>query len=203
MRRRAIHALLIDMAKSSRREESLTQLLQTAGLTARSLRDTKRAAQRVAKGEAQLVFVIPGRRAPESLGSILARMHTADPDVPVVLWTPRADVAEATEALRGRAYDYLDAGESPEALFECIERILVEKGYTETVEERFLKAVGQRLRTARGQQGLTLKQLAHRTGLSVSLLSQIELAKSAASLATLYKATRALRIKLHELFAGY
>ena len=48
---------------------------------------------------------------------------------------------------------------------------------------------------------LTLKQLAKRTGLSVSLLSQIERAESSASVTSLYKIAHALKIRLTELFA--
>ena len=47
---------------------------------------------------------------------------------------------------------------------------------------------------------LTLKQLANRTGLSVSLISQIELGKSAASMATLYKLAGALQVPMTYFF---
>ena len=50
------------------------------------------------------------------------------------------------------------------------------------------------------EMGLTLKQVANRTGLSVSLISQIELGKSAASLLTLYKLSTALGVKMTHFF---
>jgi transcriptional regulator with XRE-family HTH domain len=43
--------------------------------------------------------------------------------------------------------------------------------------------------------------LAKRTGLSVSLLSQIERAESSASVTSLYKIAHALKIRLPELFS--
>ncbi|HET6980889.1 MAG TPA: helix-turn-helix transcriptional regulator [Myxococcaceae bacterium] len=49
---------------------------------------------------------------------------------------------------------------------------------------------------------MTLKQLARRTGLSVSLLSQIERAESSASFSSLYKIASALRLRMAELFGG-
>ena len=47
---------------------------------------------------------------------------------------------------------------------------------------------------------LTLKQLANRTGLSVSLISQIELGKSAASMSTLHKLATALQVRMTYFF---
>jgi transcriptional regulator with XRE-family HTH domain len=70
--------------------------------------------------------------------------------------------------------------------------------------ERILKKEGYRVGTLtdpRKKRTLTLKQLAKRTGLSVSLLSQIERAESSASVTSLYKIAHALKIRLPELFA--
>ena len=61
--------------------------------------------------------------------------------------------------------------------------------------------VGERGRTRRHEMGLTLKQVSNRTGLSVSLISQIELGKSAASVLTLYKLSTALGVKMTHFFA--
>ena len=60
--------------------------------------------------------------------------------------------------------------------------------------------VGERSRTRRHEMGLTLKQVAKRTGLSVSLISQIGLGKSAASVLTLYKLSAALGVKMAHFF---
>ena len=50
---------------------------------------------------------------------------------------------------------------------------------------------------------LTLKQMARRTGLSVSLLSQIERAESSASISSLYKIASALDVRIQDLFGEY
>jgi transcriptional regulator with XRE-family HTH domain len=70
-------------------------------------------------------------------------------------------------------------------------------------EEDLLATVGSRLRAHRQSQELTLKQVARRTGLSVSLLSQIERAESAASVASLFKIASALNSSLACLFEGF
>ena len=58
----------------------------------------------------------------------------------------------------------------------------------------------RRIRAKRHEAELTLKQLANRTGLSVSLISQIELGKSAASMSTLHKLANALQIRMTYFF---
>ena len=59
---------------------------------------------------------------------------------------------------------------------------------------------GSRLRERRTAEQLTLRQLANRTGLSVSLISQIELGKSAASMSTLHKLATALQVRMTYFF---
>jgi transcriptional regulator with XRE-family HTH domain len=60
--------------------------------------------------------------------------------------------------------------------------------------------VGQRLREAREQEGLSLRELARRLELSASALSQIETGKSRPSVKTLYAIVSELGISLDELF---
>jgi len=80
--------------------------------------------------------------------------------------------------------------------------VLARKGLSSDPEADLHRAIGITIRDARKHQGLTLKQLARRTGLSVSLLSQIERAESSASISSLYKIASALRITMPELFGG-
>jgi transcriptional regulator with XRE-family HTH domain/quercetin dioxygenase-like cupin family protein len=62
------------------------------------------------------------------------------------------------------------------------------------------RAVGLRLRRAREETGLSLRELARRLDLSASALSQIETGKSRPSVKTLYAIVSELRISLDELF---
>jgi len=62
--------------------------------------------------------------------------------------------------------------------------------------------IGNRLKDLRKKKNLTLKQLANRAGLSVSLISQIERAESAASISTLTKVSLALNAKMETFFKG-
>jgi quercetin dioxygenase-like cupin family protein/ribosome-binding protein aMBF1 (putative translation factor) len=62
--------------------------------------------------------------------------------------------------------------------------------------------VGARLRTERQRRGLSLRQFARDLGVSASFLSQLELGRSQASVATLYSICSALGLSIDELFAA-
>ena len=72
-----------------------------------------------------------------------------------------------------------------------------------TPEEQLHRGSGDTLRNLRKDKDLTLKQMARRTGLSVSLLSQIERAESSASISSLYKIAVALESRIQDLFGQY
>jgi transcriptional regulator with XRE-family HTH domain/mannose-6-phosphate isomerase-like protein (cupin superfamily) len=60
--------------------------------------------------------------------------------------------------------------------------------------------VGKRLREERERQGIGLRELSRRVGVSASMISQIELERAAPSVATLYAIVNELNISLDELF---
>jgi transcriptional regulator with XRE-family HTH domain len=62
--------------------------------------------------------------------------------------------------------------------------------------------VGRRLRAHREEQGLSLRELARRLGMSPSAISQIETGKSRPSVSTLYAIVSELGMSLDELFSG-
>jgi transcriptional regulator with XRE-family HTH domain len=67
--------------------------------------------------------------------------------------------------------------------------------------ERDRSTLGERLRHARVQQGLSLRELARRLEVSPSLVSQIETAKIQPSVRTLYAIVTELGVSLDEMFA--
>jgi transcriptional regulator with XRE-family HTH domain len=60
--------------------------------------------------------------------------------------------------------------------------------------------LGQRLREERARQGVSVRGLAREVGVSASMISQIETAKSQPSVSTLYAITTALGISIEDLF---
>jgi transcriptional regulator with XRE-family HTH domain len=73
------------------------------------------------------------------------------------------------------------------------------KGLLRPSSNEVHRRIGERIRTERKKQSLTLTQLAQRTGLSVGFLSQIELGKNSAAVETLYRIARALGIDVRDL----
>lgn len=63
-------------------------------------------------------------------------------------------------------------------------------------------ALGQRLRSARQHQGISLRELARRLDVSPSLISQIETGKAQPSVSTLYGMVSLLSLSLDQLFAA-
>ena len=62
--------------------------------------------------------------------------------------------------------------------------------------------VGERLRAARSDRGVSIRALARDLGVSASLISQIETGKSQPSVSTLYALTTALGISVEDVFAA-
>jgi DNA-binding NtrC family response regulator len=109
-------------------------------------------------------------------------------------------VEVAVRALKSQAFDYIQKPLDTDELREVIRAAIREKGLLVDLETRLNQIVGKRLREKRSGSKLTLKQLANRTGLSVSLISQIELGKSAASMSTMNKLSTALQVKMTYFF---
>ncbi len=68
--------------------------------------------------------------------------------------------------------------------------------------EDLLKHLPARLRTARRNRGLSLESLAQRSGVSRSMVSQIERGESSPTIATLLRLTRALELDLGEMLSA-
>jgi len=85
---------------------------------------------------------------------------------------------------------------------DVLSRVMKKKGLARTPEEQLHKIIGDTIRTMRKEKELTLKQMSRRTGLSISLLSQIERAESSPSISSLYKIAIALDSKIQDLFGN-
>ena len=131
---------------------------------------------------------------------LLEKIRDTDSDICVIAMTGLATVEAAVKTLKHQAFDYLQKPLEMEELRAVVHAAIREKGLLVDLETRLNLVVGKRLREKRSAAQLTLKQLANRTGLSVSLISQIELGKSAASMSTLHKLSTALQIRMTYFF---
>jgi two-component system OmpR family response regulator len=133
----------------------------------------------------------------------LRKIRKIDKDLAVVMVTGYPSLDSAVQSMKLDALDYLRKPFTVEELRAVVERVLKKKGLSRTPEEQLHRVIGETIRNLRKERNLTLKQMAKRTGLSVSLLSQIERAESSASISSLYKIAVALDARIQDLFGDF
>jgi DNA-binding response OmpR family regulator len=191
-----LHILVFDRDEGSNAE--IKDLLAQDGYQVEALTDPDRVLEKIKQSNIQLVLLDvspPGEGV-----DLLQQIRTADSDLCVIAMTSLPTVEVAVRTLKSQAFDYVQKPLEPEELRMVIQAAIREKGLLVDLETRLNQTVGSRIREKRGDEGLTLRQLANRTGLSVSLISQIELGKSAASMSTLHKLATALRVRMTYFF---
>ncbi len=191
-----LNVLVVDQDEGS--NVQIKDVLTSDGYQAEVLNDAEQVVEAVKQGRFQMVIldVSPEGRG----GELLERIRATDSDVCVIAMTGLPTVEAAVRTLKNQAFDYLQKPLDVEELRAVVKSAIREKGLLVDLETRLNQVVGKRLRERRSAAQLTLKQLANRTGLSVSLISQIELGKSAASMSTLHKLATALQVRMTYFF---
>ncbi|MCP4039248.1 MAG: response regulator [bacterium] len=163
-----------------------------------TLSDPNQIADEIRDNRYQVVIldVSPASGGAEALEAI--RRH--DSDLCVIATTELASVEAAVATMKHQAFHYLQKPIDADEFRAVLKEAITEKGLMVDLETRLNAVVGGRIRELRHSRPLTLKQLANRTGLSVSLISQIELGKSAASMSTLHKLATSLQTRMTYFF---
>jgi DNA-binding NtrC family response regulator len=192
-----LNVLVVDHDEGS--NVQIKDVLTTEGHQAEVLNDPEQVVEAIKQGRYQMVILDVS--PPEGRGiELLERIRATDSDVCVIAMTGLPSVDAAVRTLKNQAFDYLQKPLDVEELRVVVQSAIREKGLLVDLETRLNQVVGKRLREKRSAAQLTLKQLANRTGLSVSLISQIELGKSAASMSTLHKLATALQVRMTYFF---
>jgi two-component system OmpR family response regulator len=179
----------------------LREFLTREGFKVSTVSKPSDALLEIREGKHQLVLLdvrLPGVDGVD----LLRQVRAIDSDICVIVMTGYPSVQTAVDSMKAAAFDYLQKPFDLQELRAVMERAIREKGLIVDAEERVNQMLGARIRALRKGRSLTLRQLANKTALSVSLISQIELGKSAASVATLRKLATALGVSLSELFDG-
>lgn len=177
-------------------------LLERDGYHVKTLSDPTGVTVELKKQDFHLVILdlmMPKRDGIEVLREI--RKH--DKDIAVVIFTGYPNLDTAVASMKLDAVDYIKKPFNVDEFRSVIARVMRKKGLSLTPEEELHKVIGDTIRTYRKDKNLTLKQMARRTGLSVSLLSQIERAETSASISSLYKISVGLQVKIRDLFGNY
>ncbi len=134
---------------------------------------------------------------------LLSMIRKVDDDIAIVILTGYPSLETATVSIEHEVSAYIKKPFSGEEFRTIIERIARKKGLVLRREDELHNTIGRTIRELRKERALTLKQMARRTKLSVSLLSQIERAESSASVSSLFKVATALDVKLTALFGDF
>jgi CheY-like chemotaxis protein len=143
-----------------------------------------------------LDYVIPGVEPAQ----MLDWLREFQPEASVIVVTAYPSVDSALNCLRARTYDYLTKPFQIAQLQRSVVRCLESKGLLRISESALRESLGAAIRERRKALGLTLAQMAQRTGVSLGYLSQIELGKNSASIETLYRISLGLGLRMSDLF---
>jgi DNA-binding response OmpR family regulator len=182
--------------------EMVQTLLEGEGYQVKALNDPSQVEDEIRKGGYHLVIL--DLMMPKVDGiEVLRRIRKLDTDIAVVIFTGFPDLETAVASMKLDAVDYIKKPFNPDEFREVLARVMRKKGLARTPEEQLHRVIGDTIRNLRKEKDLTLKQMSRRTGLSVSLLSQIERAESSASISSLYKIAIALDSRIQDLFGEF
>lgn len=175
----------------------LTKILSGMGYDTRCAFDGEAALKEIKNNPPNLMIL--DLRMPKKDGiEVLQEMqHTKK--TKVIILTAYGQIDTAIQSVKMGVVHYLQKPFKHQELLQLIEN---EIGLPDRKDEEgnLYKEIGTTLKKARTKKDLTLKQLGDETGLSVSLISQIEHGKIAPSLSTLLKLSKALKIPLKSIF---
>jgi DNA-binding NtrC family response regulator len=196
----AVRILVVDDDKQIC--DLMQTLLERDGFQVKTLSDPLVVEEEVRTGGYHLIIL--DLMMPKLDGiEVLKRIRKVDTDIAVVIFTGFPNLETAVQSMKLDAVDYIKKPFNVDEFREVLGRVMRKKGLARTPEEQLHKVIGDTIRTLRKDKDLTLKQMARRTGLSVSLLSQIERAESSASISSLYKIAVALESRIQDLFGQY
>jgi DNA-binding NtrC family response regulator len=182
--------------------EYLQDFLGAEGFEVTTLSDPSLAVERI-RDEVFHLVVLDLMMPKVSGMDLLAQIRAVDDDIAVFIVTGHPSLDTATASIQHEVSAYIHKPFTPAEFRDVIARIAKKKGLVLRREDELHAAIGRQIRDLRKARGLTLKQMARRTNLSVSLLSQIERAESSASVSSLFKVATALDVRLTDLFGGY
>ena len=179
--------------------EALRKLLVIDGYSVKTITRPMSTLRELKKKTYHLIIL--DLKMPEIRGEDLLReIRKVNPDISVLILTAYPSVDSAVQALQNHVFDYVRKPFKINELRETIRNALRSKMLLVEPEEELNMKIGKKVKELRVENRHTLKQLAERTNLSVSLISQIERSESAASISSLNKIVAALNISLKEFF---
>lgn len=177
----------------------LKKFLTEDGYNINTLAKPDRALDRIKEKTYHLIIL--DLKMPDIRGEdLLTEIRKVNPDISVIILTAHPSVDSAVQTMKNNAFDYIKKPFKVDELRGTIRSALRAKMLLTEREDELNIKIGRKVRGLRSEKGLTIKELAERANLSISLISQIERAESAASISTLNKIAIALNTELREFF---
>lgn len=176
-------------------------LLEDRGYNPRTYTSPEEAIEAAREESFQIALI--DLRMPSMDGvEVVSKLKAIDERMSCIVMTAYPDLDSATETMRQGSCDYIAKPFKQDELVASIDRACQRMGIIYTDETELNRLIGQRIRSHRLSQNLTLRQLSDRTDLTTSQLSQVELGKNAASIWALARISNALGLQVSELLDG-
>ena len=134
---------------------------------------------------------------------LLAQIRTVDDDIAVIILTGYPSLETATASIQHDVSAYIHKPFTPTSSATSSRASRRRRASSCAARTSCTRRSAATSASCARTRGLTLKQMARRTNLSVSLLSQIERAESSASVSSLFKVATALDVRITELFGDF
>jgi DNA-binding NtrC family response regulator len=197
--KRKVNILIIDDDKDVC--HYLKQFLEKHNFTVDFITDSKKAVSSVKDNNYQIVIldiVMPKIDGIELLRSI----KKEDDDLCVIMLSGYPTFERARETFKHDCFDFLTKPFETETLLETINRAIREYGLVTDLNQKATTLIAKRVHVLRTKKRLSLRQLASRTGLSPSLIYQVEHAQTTPSIATISRIAAALNSEMEFFFKG-
>ncbi|HDS01428.1 MAG TPA: response regulator, partial [candidate division Zixibacteria bacterium] len=145
-----------------------------------------------------LDIIMPGVDGVKLLQSIKG----LDSDLCVIMLSGFPTFERARETFKNGCFDFITKPFENEALLETINGEIKEYGFITNLNQKATSIIAQRVHDLRAERKLSLRQLANRTGLSPSLIYQVEHGQTTPSIATISRIASALNSEMEYFFKG-
>jgi len=177
----------------------MSDFLTQEGYYVKTITKPKRALSEIKRNHYH--FIILDLVMPEIDGiEILKEIRKDDSDVIIIILTGYPSVDSAVETMKYNIFDYIKKPIVIEDFLKALTKAAEEKGIVLDAGKQLYKEIGLELKKLRKEKNLTLRELALKTDISISMISAIERGQSSSSILTLYKIAKALNTNLSNVF---
>ena len=169
-----------------------------------SVRAFRRPEELIAAAErkAPEIVLLDMKMGPVSGANVLDELLTRWPDLCVIIVTGYPSLEDMRATFRRRAFDYLAKPFSLAQMRQTLRNAIETYGLGRPPLDRLRDHLGKRIKVLRVEQSWSLKDLASKSGISVSQLSSIERGAHMPSVESLLALSLALGVKPSQLLAA-